>query len=84
VDRAGWLAALGGSDNVRRIETVAGTRLRIALAVAGRIDAQALRALGAAGLVRLDAGLVHVVIVGQGGGAAAVSEALRGGEPGVP
>lgn len=55
-----WLAALGGEQNLRNAEVVAGTRLRLDLADASRIDEAALKALGAVGIMKVSASLVHL------------------------
>ncbi|MFC5467249.1 glucose PTS transporter subunit IIA [Cohnella suwonensis] len=54
------LQALGGKENVVRLEACI-TRLRLTLDDDRRIDAQSLRHLGAAGVIRLGAGHVQVV-----------------------
>ncbi|HKR63616.1 MAG TPA: N-acetylglucosamine-specific PTS transporter subunit IIBC [Thermoanaerobaculia bacterium] len=56
------LAALGGRENVRAIETVASSRLRVTVANANAVDDQALRSLGLRGIARPAADRVHVVI----------------------
>lgn len=54
------LQALGGKENILRLEACI-TRLRLTLADDRRVDAQALRHLGAAGVIRLGGGHVQVV-----------------------
>ncbi|MFC5403170.1 glucose PTS transporter subunit IIA [Cohnella soli] len=54
------LQALGGKENVVRLEACI-TRLRLTLEDDRRVDTQALRHLGAAGVIRLGAGHVQVV-----------------------
>jgi len=71
-----WLAALGGSTNVLAVEAVAGTRLRLELVDASRIDEARLKALGAPAVMRLSPSLVHV-IVGDTAKALAASLAPR-------
>lgn len=75
VDAAAWSAALGGSSNVRAIEPIATTRMRVEVVDAARVDDEALGRLGAAGVARLSPTLVHVVVT-QPGKAAAVADAL--------
>lgn len=62
LDRAAWLQALGGADNVRSIQSVAGTRLRVEVVQASQINEAGLRSLGALALQTLTSGLVHVVL----------------------
>ncbi|WP_084637593.1 PTS transporter subunit EIIB [Paludibacterium yongneupense] len=61
IDRAAWLLALGGADNVKSVAAVAGTRLRIELGDAARVDAAALKAAGAAGVMTVASHVIHVV-----------------------
>ncbi|OWY38258.1 PTS N-acetyl-D-glucosamine transporter [Xenophilus sp. AP218F] len=75
IDKAAWLKALGGQDNVRKIEAVAGSRLRVEVADAGRVDEAALRKLGASGVSAISANLLHVVLEQDAGQYAA---ALQG------
>jgi PTS system N-acetylglucosamine-specific IIC component len=57
----GFIAALGGAGNLREV-TACTTRLRLTLADRGRVDAGALRRLGARGTVNIaDTGLQVVV-----------------------
>ncbi len=58
-------AALGGSDNIRAVEVVAGSRLRVELADASRINEGNLKALGVSGVMAMPGNLVH--LVGEGG-----------------
>ncbi|MGD1825013.1 Phosphotransferase system IIB component [Chromobacterium violaceum] len=62
IDKARWLAALGGAGNVRKIEAVAGSRLRVEVADAARVDQAALQALGASGVTAVSSSLLHVVL----------------------
>jgi PTS system N-acetylglucosamine-specific IIC component len=57
-----WLSALGGRGNVLTVEGVAGTRLRVELVDAERIDEPRLRELGAPGVMRISSSVVHVVV----------------------
>ncbi len=61
-DATAWLVALGGEENLRALESVAATRLRVVVADAALVDASALRQLGAQGMVRLSKGLIHVIV----------------------
>ncbi len=62
IDRAQWLAALGGAANVKAVALVAGSRLRVELADASRVDSARLGALGAAGVMPLPGNLLHLVL----------------------
>ncbi len=62
LDRAAWMQALGGADNVRQIQAVAGTRLRVEVLQATQVNEAALQALGALAVQTLTTGLVHVVL----------------------
>ncbi|WP_082107195.1 N-acetylglucosamine-specific PTS transporter subunit IIBC [Chromobacterium vaccinii] len=62
IDKARWLAALGGAGNVRKIEAVAGSRLRVEVADAALVDQAALLQLGASGVTAVSASLLHVVL----------------------
>ncbi len=62
LDRAAWLQALGGADNVRNIQAVAGTRLRVEVVQAAQVNEAALQALGALAVQTLTSALVHVVL----------------------
>jgi PTS system N-acetylglucosamine-specific IIC component len=72
-DRTAWNAALGGEGNVFAVEVTAGTRLRIEVGDAARIDADALKKLGAIEVVPFSSTLVHVVLSAD---AAAVATGL--------
>ncbi|MDN0074713.1 N-acetylglucosamine-specific PTS transporter subunit IIBC [Crenobacter sp. SG2303] len=63
-ERERWLAALGGSANLRSVSAVAGNRLRLSLVDAARLDETALVSLGAFGVQRFSAELAHVVLNG--------------------
>lgn len=62
IDKARWLAALGGAGNVRKIEAVAGSRLRVEVADASLVDQAALLQLGASGVTAVSSSLLHVVL----------------------
>ena len=55
------LNALGGVDNLTSQQRVALTRVRVQLQDAGRLDAQALKAAGVAGVMVLGGGVVHLL-----------------------
>ena len=59
---SGLLAALGGRENVREIEAVASSRLRVRVANALKIDESAIRSLGLRGIARPAADRVHVLV----------------------
>ena len=58
---AAWITALGGADNVRSVDACT-TRLRLLVASQNPVNAEALRRLGARGLVRPSAEALQVVI----------------------
>ena len=58
---AGYVAALGGKDNLKTIDACA-TRLRLELAAPALADETALKQLGARGVVKTAGGSVQVVI----------------------
>ncbi len=60
--RNDWLQALGGAANVKHVEAVAGSRLRVEVADASLVDEQALHALGARGVTTFSGNLLHVVL----------------------
>ena len=71
VDRAAWLEALGGADNVEALEQVATSRIRVVLADASRLREPALIALGAPAVQRLPGGVVHILAGTRAGDVAA-------------
>jgi PTS system glucose-specific IIC component len=72
--RAGpLLQALGGAGNLRGVEAVAQTRVRVVVADDARVDEAALRQAGAHGVMRAERGVWHVLL---GLGAAAYAAAL--------
>lgn len=75
IDKARWLAALGGAGNVLKVEVVAGSRLRVEVADAARVDQAALQQLGASGVTSVSANVLHVVLQGDAGPYAAVLQA---------
>jgi PTS system N-acetylglucosamine-specific IIC component len=62
IDVPAWLDALGGNDNVRSIESVAGTRLRVCLANQERLNATNLEKLGATAVQTFSSELVHIIL----------------------
>jgi len=56
------LSALGGRTNVREIDLVASSRLRVTVANATAVDENAIRSLGLRGIARPAANRVHVLI----------------------
>lgn len=56
------LAALGGVTNIRAIEPVALTRLRVEVTNAGRIDETALQAAGVKAIMRVESQVLHLVV----------------------
>lgn len=71
------VAALGGAGNILELELRAMTRLRVRLRDAGLVDDAALRAAGAVGIMRLDGGIVHVIVGTAADEYAAAVAALR-------
>lgn len=55
-------AALGGAANIRKLDALAATRLRVELADASRIDAAALKAAGVATTQALKNGAVDLIV----------------------
>ena len=56
------VAALGGVDNLKAQQPVALTRVRVELRDVGRMDRQALNVAGVPGVMRLDGGVVHLLM----------------------
>ncbi len=56
------VAALGGRANLRSLEAVAGTRLRVELADGQRFDEGAARTAGVAGVMRIAPGVLHLIV----------------------
>lgn len=71
IDVEAWIKALGGRHNVTWIGAVAGTRLRIEVTNAERLDPLALDRLGAMAVQIFSSSLVHVVLNENAGGHAA-------------
>ncbi len=69
---AALLSALGGADNIARVEPCALTRLRVELRDARAVDESALEAAGASGVLRISDSVMHVV-VGEGADATAAA-----------
>ncbi|WP_147693252.1 N-acetylglucosamine-specific PTS transporter subunit IIBC [Vogesella mureinivorans] len=68
-------AALGGAANIRAVEVVAGSRLRVELADASRVNEGSLKALGVSGIMAMPGNLVHLVV--EGGDPAALASQLQ-------
>jgi PTS system glucose-specific IIC component len=56
-----YIAALGGPDNIRRVDACAGSRLRVVVGDQGKVDESALRAEGITAVVRLQDGVLHLL-----------------------
>ena len=67
-------AALGGAANIRKLDALAATRLRVELADASRIDPAALKAAGVAATQALQNGALDLIV---GLGAANLAGAMR-------
>lgn len=74
-----WLAALGGRGNVRQLEAVAMTRLRVELGDDSVVSEAQLTALGCQGVSQLDSGVWHLVMGDQASGLGEALERLVGG-----
>ncbi|WP_197038254.1 N-acetylglucosamine-specific PTS transporter subunit IIBC [Billgrantia saliphila] len=68
-----WVAALGGEENLHRLEATAQTRLRVELADGERLDDAALLQLGCRGTQALGGNVWHLVVGFQ---AASLAQAL--------
>ncbi len=62
VDRASWMAALGGEDNVREISLVALTRLRVLLRDPSAINRTAIGGLGNISVMQLPGNVLHLIL----------------------
>ena len=69
------VAALGGRENVRRVEHCAETRVRIEVIDDRRVDDRALAAATPGGIMRVSSTIWHLVI---GTGAALHARAMQG------
>jgi glucose PTS system EIICB or EIICBA component len=74
------VAALGGIGNIKRVDSVALTRLRIEVIDSDAVDEQALQAAGAQGVLRLPGGKLHLIV---GLGADQYEAEMRGQLAGV-
>jgi PTS system N-acetylglucosamine-specific IIC component len=74
-----WLAALGGRGNVRQLEAVAMTRLRVELGDDSVVSEAQLTALGCQGVRQLDSGVWHLVMGDQASGLGEALERLVSG-----
>ncbi len=66
------LAALGERANVRELEAVAHTRLRVRLADPGRFDEAAATLAGVVAVMKAAPGVLHLIVGEQAGRLAAV------------
>ena len=69
-----WLNALGGRENVRHLEAVAMTRLRVELGDDSRLSEAQLTVLGCQGVSQLESGVWHLLM---GDKASGLGEALE-------
>jgi PTS system N-acetylglucosamine-specific IIC component len=69
-----WLNALGGRANVRQLEALAMTRLRVVLGDDSALSEAQLTALGCQGVSQLDSGVWHLLV---GDKATGLGEALE-------
>jgi N-acetylglucosamine PTS system EIICBA or EIICB component len=72
------LTALGGRENIREIEAVASSRLRVKVANATAVDEHAIRSLGLRGIARPTGEHVHVIVGPGAGEAVSLLRALVG------
>jgi PTS system glucose-specific IIC component len=56
------LASLGGGGNVQQAEACAETRLRVTLKDAGQLDEAGLEQAGVQGIMRLEEGVMHLLV----------------------
>ncbi|WP_130874664.1 PTS transporter subunit EIIC [[Pseudopropionibacterium] massiliense] len=56
-----WVAALGGEDNVRSVEAIAETRVRVEVADDSKVDVDALKRAGLTAAVKVGEGVWHLV-----------------------
>jgi phosphotransferase system IIB component len=69
------LAALGERANVRELDAVAHTRLRIRLADPGRFDETAAQRAGVVAVMKAAPGVLHLIVGEQAGPLAAAMQA---------
>lgn len=60
-----WMEALGGDDNLQRLDAQAHTRLRVELVDGTRLDSAALETLGCRGVQALNGNTWHLVVGAQ-------------------
>ena len=75
-----WLSALGGRGNVRQLEAVAMTRLRVELGDESGLSEADLTALGCQGLSQLESGVWHLLIGDKATGLGEALECLVGAQ----
>ena len=56
-----WVTALGGEDNVRSVEAIAETRVRVEVADDSKVDVDALKRAGLTAAVKVGEGVWHLV-----------------------
>ncbi|XQQ05132.1 MAG: glucose-specific PTS transporter subunit IIBC [Leptolyngbya sp. IPPAS B-1204] len=56
------IAALGGIGNIRRVDPVALTRLRVEVADSAKVNEEALQAAGVQGILRIPGGKLHLIV----------------------
>jgi PTS system glucose-specific IIC component len=72
------IAALGGAPNIRSVEAVALTRLRVMVHDVTRVDEGAVRSAGAQGMMVADADVIHLLVgMGAESHAASLQRLLR-------
>ncbi|WP_412548078.1 N-acetylglucosamine-specific PTS transporter subunit IIBC [Pseudomonas sp. PDM19] len=73
-----WLQALGGQDNLRSVETVALTRLRVAVKNAEQLQRDRLAELGCQGVSQVAEGVYHLLVGVRAGALGQSFDRLRG------
>lgn len=73
-----WLQALGGQDNLRSVETVALTRLRVAVKNAEQLQQGRLAELGCQGVSQVAEGVYHLLVGVRAGALGQSFDRLRG------
>ncbi|MDP1829035.1 MAG: PTS glucose transporter subunit IIBC [Archangium sp.] len=74
IDPKALLPSLGGRENVRAVESVAITRVRVELADGGRVDERGLEAAGVQAVMRAGERVIHLIV---GDAAPALAAALK-------
>ncbi len=57
-----WYAALGGKGNIRLVEQIALTRIRVELINGALVNENALKNAGVNGVAKIDSNIVHLIV----------------------